>query len=136
VDVAGTIGGYAANGSGQSLIGAAGSPVDGLTLGVTGGVLGARGTVTYAQGIGYGLDQTLTSLLGTDGALDARTDGLQSTISDLDKRKAAMQTRLDAVQQAYLNQFNALDTELAQLSSLSTYLAQQLATLPKINSGD
>jgi flagellar hook-associated protein 2 len=136
VDVAGTIGGYAANGSGQSLIGAAGSPVDGLTLGVTGGVLGARGTVTYAQGIGYGLDQTLTSLLGTDGALDARTDGLQSTISDLDKRKAAMQTRLDAVQQAYLNQFNALDTELAQLSSLSAYLAQQLATLPKINSGD
>jgi flagellar hook-associated protein 2 len=136
LDVAGTIGGFAANGSGQSLIGAAGSPVDGLSLSVTGGLLGARGSVTYAAGVGYGLDQILTSMLGTDGALKARTDGLQSTITDIDKRKDAMQTRLDAVQQAYLNQFNALDAQLSQLSNLSTYLSQQLATLPKIGSSE
>jgi flagellar hook-associated protein 2 len=134
LDVAGTIGGLAANGSGQSLIGAAGSAVDGLTLSITGGSTGARGSVTYAQGVGYGLDQALTSVLGLDGALQARTDGLQSTIKDIDKRKDALQTRLDAVQQAYLNQFNALDEQLSQLSTLSTYLAQQLASLPKINS--
>jgi len=36
------------------------------------------------------------------------------------------------VQAAYLRQFNALDTQLAQLSAMSTYLAQQLANLPKI----
>lgn len=131
VDVAGTIGGFAALGSGQSLVGAAGTAVDGLALGITGGSLGARGTITYTQGIGYGLDQVLTGLLGTDGAVQARTDGLQSTITDMDKRKAAMQARLDQVQAVYLKQYNALDAELAQMSAISTYLTQQLANLPK-----
>ena len=50
----------------------------------------------------------------------------------MDKRKDALQTRLDRVQAAYLQQFNALDAQLAQMSSLSTYLTQQLANLPKI----
>jgi flagellar hook-associated protein 2 len=136
VDVAGTIGGIAANGSGQSLIGATGTAVEGLSLTVTGGLPGARGSVTYAAGVGYGLDQVLTSLLGNDGALKTRTDGLQGTVTDIDKRKAAMQARLDIVQQAYLRQFNALDTQLSQMSTLSTYLAQQLANLPKIGSSE
>ncbi|MGA8031261.1 MAG: flagellar filament capping protein FliD, partial [Casimicrobiaceae bacterium] len=88
-----------------------------------------------SQGIGYGLDQILTSLLGSDGAVQARTDGLQSTIKDMDKRKESMQQRLDLMQAAYLKQFNALDTELAQLQSMSTYLSQQLASLPGTTSG-
>jgi flagellar hook-associated protein 2 len=132
VDVAGTIDGVAALGSGQSLTAQAGTPAEGLKINVIGGGLGARGSVTYAQGAGYGLDHMLTSLLGTDGPVAARTDGLQSTIKDMDKRKDALQTRLDRVQAAYLQQFNALDAQLSQLSSLSTYLTQQLANLPKI----
>jgi len=133
LDVAGTIGGLAAMGSGQSLIGGTGTAVDGLKINVSGGLPGARGTISYIQGVGYGLDQLLTSLLGADGALDARTDGLQSTIADMDKRKDAIQARLDKVQAAYLAQFNALDAQLAQMSTTSTYLAQQLANLPKIS---
>ena len=113
-----------------------GTPAEGLKVNVIGGALGARGTVTYAQGAGYALDQTLTSMLGATGAVAARTDGLQSTIKTMDKRKDALQARLDRVQAAYLQQFNALDAQLAQMSSLSTYLSQQLANLPKIgNSG-
>jgi len=131
VDVAGTLGGFAANGSGQSLTGATGTPVNGLKIGVTGGSLGARGSISYSQGIGFSLNAVLSSVLGSDGTLQARTDGLQSTVDDIEKQKSAMQGRLDQIQQAYLAQFNALDTQLAQLSSLSTYLAQQLATLPK-----
>jgi flagellar hook-associated protein 2 len=131
VDVAGTLGGFAANGSGQSLTGATGTPVNGLKIGVTGGSLGARGSISYSQGIGFSLNAVLSSVLGSDGTLQARTDGLQSTVDDIEKQKTAMQGRLDQIQQAYLAQFNALDTQLAQLSSLSTYLAQQLATLPK-----
>ena len=135
LDVAGTIGGVAAAGSGQNLTGAVGAPSEGLQLAITGGALGARGSVSYSQGIGYGLDQILTSLLGSDGAVQARTDGLQSTIKDMDKRKESMQQRLDLMQAAYLKQFNALDTELAQLQSMSTYLSQQLASLPGTTSG-
>jgi flagellar hook-associated protein 2 len=133
VDVAGTIDGVAAVGSGQSLVAGIGTPAEGLKVSVIGGALGARGTVTYAQGAGYGLDSVLTTLLGDSGSLKARTDGLQSTITDMDKRKDALQARLDIVQQAYLNQFNALDATLSQLQATSTYLTQQLASLPKIN---
>jgi flagellar hook-associated protein 2 len=136
LDVAGTIDGVAALGSGQSLTAQTGTPAEGLKITVLGGALGARGTVSYAQGAGYALDTALTSLLGTSGPVAAKTDGLQSTVKDMDKRKDALQARLDRVQAAYLQQFNALDAQLAQLSSLSTYLTQQLANLPKIgNSG-
>jgi len=132
LDVAGTIDGVAALGSGQSLVAQAGTPAQGLQIKVIGGALGARGTVTYAQGAGYALDQALTSMLGDTGPVQAKTDGLQSTVKDMDNRKDAMQTRLDAVQAAYLQQFNALDVQLAQMQTLSTYLTQQLANLPKI----
>jgi len=133
LDAAGTIDGIAALGNGQSLVAQSGTPAEGLTISVIGGALGARGTVTYAQGAGYALDNVLTSLLDTTGPVATRTDGLQSTIKDMDKRKDAIQARLDRVQAAYLQQFNALDAQLAQLSSLSNYLTQQLANLPKIN---
>jgi len=132
LDVAGSIGGVPGAGSGQSLTGATGSPAEGLKLLVTGGALGARGTVSYARGAGYALDQVLTTLLASTGAVQTRTDGLQGSITDMDKRKDVLQARLDRVQAAYLRQFNALDTQLAQLSATSTYLAQQLANLPKI----
>ena len=131
LDVAGTIGGVAAVGSGQVLTGATGSPSEGLKLTIAGGLVGARGTFTYAQGIGYGLDQVLTTVLGSTGAVKSRTDGLQNTIKDMDKRKDALQARLDRVEQAYLRQFNALDGQLAALSAMSTYLGQQLDSLPK-----
>ena len=131
LDVAGTIDGVAALGSGQILTAQAGTKAQGLQVKVLGGALGARGTVTYAQGAGYALDQTLTSMLGDSGPVQAKTDGLSSTVKDMDKRKDALQTRLDAVQAAYLQQFNALDVQLAQMQTLSTYLTQQLASLPK-----
>ena len=119
-------------GSGRSLVGGTGSPAEGLAVAIAGGVLGPRGTVSYARGAGYALDQVLTGLLATTGAVQTRTDGLQGSIKDMDKRKDVLQARLDRVQAAYLRQFNALDTQLAQLSAMSTYLAQQLANLPKI----
>ena len=136
LDVAGTIDGVAALGSGQSLTAQAGTLAEGLKINVIGGALGARGSVTYAQGAGYALDKMLTSLLGATGPVSARTDGLQSTVKTMDKRKDALQARLDRVQAAYLKQFNALDTQLSQLSALSTYLTQQLANLPKITNSN
>ena len=65
-----------------------------------------------------------------------RTDGLQGSIKEMDKRKDAIEARLERVQAAYLRQFNALDTQLAAMSTTSSYLAQQLANLPKINASD
>ncbi len=69
VNVAGTIGGHATTGTGQFLTGATGTDVEGLKLRVAGGVSGAQGNVTVAQGsldfqIGAFASQTVTLSLG------------------------------------------------------------------------
>ncbi len=134
LDVAGTIGGFAALGSGQKLTGANGTPVDGLALTVSGGSLGARGSTSYSKGIAARLNDTLTSILGSDGVIQATTDGAQSQITDINKQEVTVQARLDQIQQAYYAQYTALDTEISSLKTTSSYLTQQLAALPKPNS--
>ena len=62
-DVSGTINGQAATGSGQTLTANAGGPAAGISLLVSGGATGARGTVNFSQGIASRLDQYLTSVL-------------------------------------------------------------------------
>jgi len=136
VDVAGTIGGFAAAGSGQKLTGATGTPVDGLALAISGGALGARGNVSYAKGIAARLNDTLTSILGSDGMIKASTDGAQSSITDLNKQEVTLQKRLDQIQQAYYTQYTALDTLVSSLKSTGDYLTQQLAALPKFNNNN
>jgi flagellar hook-associated protein 2 len=134
VDVAGTIDGVAASGSGQKLVAAPGSRAEGLALTIDGGAPGARGSVTFARGVADRLATLLDQALGDDGALDARTSGLQKHIDDLEKRKDALNARLAQMQANYYRQFNALDTLLANLSAQSASLAQALASLPKIAS--
>jgi flagellar hook-associated protein 2 len=128
VDVAGTIGGVASTGSGQVLSASSGDPI-GLSITVSGGALGARGTIDYSQGYASTLNKWATSVLASDGALASRTDGIGRTIKDIGNRRAAMETRLIAIEQRYRAQFVALDTMLSSMNQTSTYLSQQLAQL-------
>lgn len=129
VDVAGTINGVAATGSGQTLTGAIGNPSEGLALRIVGGALGARGTVTFSQGYAYQLNQYLDTALGSTGSLTARTDGINSSLKSLDQRQQELQTRLAAVEKRYRAQFTALDAMMSSMNSTSSFLTQQLATL-------
>jgi flagellar hook-associated protein 2 len=132
LDVAGTINGAAASGSGRFLAGATGTAVEGLRLEITGGAVGARGTVRFTEGIASRLDRLVTQLLASDGVVATKTEGVQATLKLLDQRKTALEARLERVEAAYLRQYRALDATVATLSAQSTYLAQQLANLPKI----
>ena len=129
VDVAGTIGGYAAIGSGQVLTGVSGTDTEGLKVSVNGGTTGARGDVVFTQGFASRLDRALTSLLATDGVVSSSTDATNRKIKDLTNQREVLQARLEKVQATYLKQFQALDTMLASMSSTSTYLTQQLDAL-------
>lgn len=134
LDIAGTIGGYAAAGSGQKLTGATGTPVDGLALTIASGSVGDRGSVSYSKGFAARLNDTLASMVGDDGLIQASTDGDQAQIKDISKQEDTLQRRLDQIQQAYYAQYSALDTLISSLKNTSTYLTQQLAALPKPNS--
>jgi flagellar hook-associated protein 2 len=123
VDAAGSIGGVAATGSGQSLT------AQGLTVGITGGVTGARGTLNFSRGIADTLGTLVTNVLTT--TLAARTSGLQTSITDLADRRAAFETRMTDVEAAMRAQFSALDTTMNSMQNTSSFLTQQLAALNK-----
>ena len=130
VDVAGTINGVAASGNGQTLTGAVGNASEGLALRIAGGPLGARGSVTFSQGYAYQLGQYLNTVLGDDGSLKARTNGLDSSIKRLDQRQEQLEARLAQIEKRYRAQFSALDSMLSNMNNTSTFLTQQLANLP------
>lgn len=128
-DVAGTIGGYPATGSGQTLTAAAGSRVDGLKIEVTGGAIGDRGTITFSQGYAYQLNNLATALMGKDGTISGKTDGLNSSIKSVASERERFGTRLEQIEKRYRAQFTALDAMLASMQATSNYLTQQLASL-------
>ena len=133
LDVAGTIDGQATTGSGQFLTGDAGN-VLGLKVQVSGGALGARGTVNYSHGYSYSLDNLVDSMLASDGLIAGKTKGLNSSITDIGKQRDALNVRLAALQKQYTAQFAALDVMLSKMNQTSLYLTQQLATLSNMNS--
>ena len=68
--------------------------------------------------------------LKSDGIIEARTKGLTETIDGYADDREALNERLASLETRLLRQFNALDSLLAQLSSTSNFLAQQLNNLP------
>ena len=131
LDVAGTIGGVAAVGSGRTLTAASGTPADGLKLSIEGGALGDRGTMRFTRGIGAMFESLLAELVEDDGLVDARSDGVQASVAALDKRKLALESRMERIEAAYRRTYVMLDATIAQMSTTSQYLTQQLANLPK-----
>jgi flagellar hook-associated protein 2 len=129
IDVAGTIGGVAAVGSGQTLTGGPGSGASGLAVDITGGALGARGSVSFGRGFAAKLSGVLNDILSSTGLLAASTDGVNRSIKDIDEQRAKLNTRLTSVEARYRAQFNQLDTLLSSMQSTSAFLTQQLAVL-------
>jgi flagellar hook-associated protein 2 len=128
VDVTGTINGRATTGSGQYLTSSTGDS-SGLAIQINGGTTGARGTLTYSQGVAYQINQLATSFLATDGALAGRTSSINTSISSLDRQISDMQARLQTIQTRYTTQYSKLDALLGSMNSTSTFLTQQLAAL-------
>jgi flagellar hook-associated protein 2 len=132
LDVAGTINGTVASGSGQFLTGVIGNDSEGLKVQITGGALGARGTVNYSQGYAYQIDRFIGVAIGLSGSISARTDGINKSVENINAQRDALNKRLDVIQARYLAQFNAMDTLIAQMRSTSDFLTQQLANISNL----
>lgn len=135
-DVQGTINGVAGNGSGQNLYGATGSAVDGLTVQITGGAVGNRGTVTVQRGYAAQLHTVSGNLLSSNGMVQNATDALNNSITSLASQINRMQQQLDAKQALYYAQFNALSKVVSSMTNTSSYLTTQLAILQKQRTGE
>jgi len=132
LDVAGTINGVAAAGSGQTLTGAIGDASEGLGLLITGGALGARGTANYSQGYAYQFDKLVDNQLGTDGPIASRTDGINASLKSIDAQTQFLNDGLVNTEARLRAQFTALDVAMSNMSTTSNFLTQQLAALSNL----
>ena len=127
-DVAGTIGGSAATGFGQTLTGSAGGSA-GLQVQVQGTTTGDRGSVAFSRGIADQLNTMITNFLDpTNGLLTDRNNEINTDIKNIDTKRTSVNANLSVLQAQYMTQFNAMDTLVASLKSTGAYLAQQLGT--------
>ena len=131
-DVEGTINGKKGTGSGQLLTGATGDDSEGLRLTINGGVPGSFGTVSFSKGYAYQFDQLTTDILGSKGSLATRTEGINASIKNIEKKREALNDRLVQVEKRYMAQFTALDLTLGKMSTTSSYMTQQLAALANL----
>lgn len=132
LDVAGTIGGFAATGAGQELTATEGA-AKGLSVAVESGGTGDRGTVSFSRGLMDGLDTLLNGLVKNNGSISSRTDGLQRNLSQIEKDRETLNLKMEKYEARLFSQFNAMDLVVAKLQSTSTYLTQQLSNLPYAN---
>lgn len=79
------------------------------------------------DGIAVRLRKFGDAVLGTGGMLTTRTEGLTRSLSVNSKSQDAMTDRLAATEARMRAQYSALDTKMASLSALSTYMTQQIA---------
>ncbi|MCK9530858.1 MAG: flagellar filament capping protein FliD [Gammaproteobacteria bacterium] len=129
LDVAGTINGVEALGTGQTLTSSGGLKVE-----VTGGDTGDRGSVLFSHGIAAQVDSLLTRMLDDKGLLSSRSKGLDNQVKDVMTQRETLERRMQMVEQRYIAQFTAMDTMIAKLNSTGSYLNQQLASLAKLGS--
>ncbi len=100
LDVAGTIGGQAATGNGQTLTGSSGD-AKGLAVSVAGGAIGDRGRVDFAKGFAVQLDKLVSRLLENDGMVDSRLDGINASVKDVGKRREALEARMVQIERRF-----------------------------------
>lgn len=129
VNAIGTINGVTANTTGSVLTGVIGNGSYGLQLSVTGTATGSRGTVTFSKGLAGELSSLLDGWLDTDGALTTKTDGISSSIKDLNKKADDISAKLPAIEARYRAQYAKLDALLSSLQSTSSNLTSQLAAI-------
>jgi len=117
LDVAGTINGQAALGTGQYLTSSAGDST-GLKLLISGGATGSRGTVAVSRGYA---DQLVTSINkyvdSTSGMLQVKEKALTDKLTQYAKENTELDERYEMLLARYRNQYSTLNGLLGQLES-------------------
>lgn len=85
-----------------------------------------------SDGVATRLGTRLTDMLGEQGVVSTRTEGLNATQRRLSQRENSLQARLDAVEARYRAQFVRLDAALTRMQGTSNYLSQQLSALANL----
>ena len=119
--------------SGTNAVGTADAAA-GLRLQVTGGALGARGSVSYIKGIAERLDTLLEGYLGASGLFAARTNALNLELETIAEKRVQLEERIARSEERLRTSFLANDKIISQLNSTSDFLTSQLSMLETLAS--
>ena len=87
------------------------------------------------DGFGKRFRVVTDTMLGIDGALSTRTDGLGQQLQRNQRDQDTLNVRLDAIEKRMRAQYTALDATMAQLTSQSAYVTQQIAAFSANSKG-
>jgi len=85
-------------------------------------------TVPSNDGFGKSFRTMTSAMLGIDGSLTTRTDGLGKQLARNQTDQDNLNVRLTGIEARMRAQYTALDTQMATLNSNSSYITQQLAS--------
>lgn len=131
LNVAGTIGGQFATGSGQVLTGSA-TTAD-LAVKILDSSTGDHGTINFTRGVADRIHSFLGNYLDSKGSIDGKIKGAESEVKRIGVDRENLDIRMASIEQRIRSQFIAMDQLVAQLQTTSSFLTQQLASLPKIS---
>jgi len=83
-------------------------------------------TGTANDGFGTMLRQFADLSLGSDGAITSRQQGLRDRLDDIATRTTNLETRLQLTEKRLRDQYTKLDSNMAMLSGLQSYVSQQV----------
>jgi flagellar hook-associated protein 2 len=86
---------------------------------------------TSTNGVAQRLRSFGDTVLGTDGMLTTRKAGLSSNLTRNKDQQDAYTTRLESTEKRIRAQYTALDTKVASLTALNTYITQQITNWNK-----
>ena len=93
----------------------------------------SKAFTTLDTGFGQRFKALGDSVLGTEGMLTTRTNGLRDSISRNDKDQKRLEDRVARVQERLTRQYSALDKSLNQLNGLGSFVQQQVTNWNKNN---
>jgi flagellar hook-associated protein 2 len=81
------------------------------------------------NGYGYQMDVLVGKLLSPVGIMADRTNSFGKSVKDIGTQRDTVNARLVEIEKRYRAQYTALDTLIANLTTTSTFLTQQLASI-------
>ncbi len=94
-------------------------------------LLAGDGSSTAEMGFARRFKNLADAALGSSGLFESRKTSLQASIDRNGKSQDSMQLKLDKTRARLQAQYSALDTKMASLTNLSTYMSQQITQMNK-----
>src|SRR5581483_11483691 len=131
LDVAGTINGEPATGSGQFLTGNAGNAnTEGLQIQITGTQTGNLGTMIFTRGAASVTSNVLAGALDfTSGVLSASMNSLQAQMNNIDDSISQINDRAAAKEDMLRTKFSAMEAAISALQSQMNQLNSILKSM-------